>query len=142
MATAEAWVVRDIQRRRIVETLQQKFFKLDDEINPNPWNPEEADAPFLDVAGQFFVELENRRGPFNSPERHRLEWFVKEACAKIDKEARSPEEANVLISMLAQKLLISGLNSFQSNLQRQEMEDPKRIFNAPSAMHEVELPPE
>lgn len=143
MTEAEAWVRRDIERRNVLDRLQKHFFNLDDKLNPHSDTAEKADAPFLAVATLCLAEAARRRGDSLSAESlEELKKFLKEACEEIDKFARSPEEAQKLIAELSGKFLVSGLSSFHANLQRQEMEDPKRIFHAASAMSEVDLPSE
>lgn len=138
---AEAWRVREIERKQLIKKLQEEFYELADTITPSPESVEETDAPFLEAAMCLLKELEDRRGPLAQQEgRLRLRAFCRRACIDIDDAARSPEEAAVLIADLAQELLENGLRSFYSKLQSQQMRNPQLIYHADSAMEDVLLP--
>ncbi len=145
---AEAWVKRDVEREGLLRLLVQKVYdfeaKRDEQSSSSGYNK----ALFFDLSVALLFILRERhekdivedqgietdkRGfkSLSSP-------FLDVLLPCIKDFARSPAEETFLLEQFLEKMLTPIKALADSGLRREEMSDPKKIFQAPSAMTEVE----
>lgn len=135
----EAYRLREIQREKFVENLLDKIRDNEDEDNNfrlrfalvllryllccQKENIKQGVIYFIGVGGDFDV----------------VRFFLEEVEPLILEFSRAAAEANVICVQLLKALLNSALGRFHGELLALEISDPQLIFQATSAMAEVEL---
>ena len=129
---SEAWQVRQYQRQQLVEKLTRKVHDRADEVGGSSF--------YLEVVSVMIGYLQDRHKGVSNPkfnEKSLAGFFFSSVLPTINDFVRTEAEGDVLVTQFLEKVLASGLNPFRSELQKEEMLTPEKIFNAPSAMAEV-----
>ena len=129
---SEAWQVRGCQRQQLIEKLTRKVYERADEVGGSSF--------YLEVVSVMIGYLQDRHKGVSNPnvdEKSLAGFFFGSVLPIITDFARTETEGDVLVSQFLEKVLASGLSPFRSELQKQEMLTPEKIFDAPSAMTEV-----
>ncbi len=130
----EAWQVRESERQQLIEELVRGV---------HDWADELCDPSFyLEVVSVMIGYLQDRQKGVSNPwvDRKRAPGsFFSSVLPSITKFARTEAEGDVLVATFLEKVLASGLSPFRSELQKQEMLTPEKIFNTPSAIAEMPI---
>jgi len=130
----EAWQLREYQRQQLIEELVRGV---------HDWADELCDPSFyLEVVAVIISYLQDRQKGVSNPEvdgKKAPGSFFSTVLPSITKFARTEAEGDVLVATFLEKVLASGLSPFRSELQKQEMLTPEKIFDAHSAMTEVPI---
>lgn len=115
-----AWVERGAQRQQIIERLEHRIYR---EGEASFGGASSYDAALLEV-GIALIKGAAKRRSDSIPRKVelRIAIFVKGIYAKVDREARNPEEAAAMIVELGKKMIDSGTNSFVAAFNRKESE--------------------
>ena len=129
---SEAWMVRGIQRQRLIEDLIRKVYDEEDKRldKDKIFKREDFLFSFVSLIGGYLS---------NENEEETASFFLESILPSVKKFSRSDSEAKALLSTLLEKVLSSATQSFHQALHREEFENPQQIFHAPSAMAEVDL---
>lgn len=129
----EAWMLREIQRQGLLEKVMREVYEAEEKGTFKLlW--------LVEIIIKYFdgMRPENTSFTANVP----AQFFFERILPEIKSFARADEEANFLVAELLQKVLKSALMPIHSAKMALEMNNPQLIFNAPSAMTEVEMPEE
>lgn len=139
----EAWKVRESQRQEFLEDLKRMAFEKEEKEDGGRHFflllLSAAIARHLSLAGQQGSNLSTILASWLFPESV-ARFLSQEVLPKIKKFSRTETEENALLVGFLERVLKSGLNLFHAALMREEISNPKGIFNAPSAMTEIKMP--
>lgn len=133
---AEAWMVRGAQRQRLLERLMSEVYKEAENFD--------YDRFFYYMAAVLIAHLYNKVvAEWPVLERHyeKLSYasdVLTRLRPEIENFARSPSEENFILVEFLNRVIHSIYCSVSSDLRRDEIFKPETIFQAPSAMAEVE----
>lgn len=139
----EAWVVREIGRQELLRDLMRQVYDQNDLISGNGNH-------FMFNLGTvilYYLHTERHLSHLLDPEafteKGEKRWFNDKVWPRINSFSRTRIEQDALIATFLEKHLLPALlRQFSSELQRQEFEEPERIFKAKGAMEEVPFPEE
>ena len=133
---SEAWMKRSWERQQLIEEITSLSYRKEDDIGDVAYH--------LGMASAIIEYLKRRqRGEENpkirlSKEESHCELFFGGALERISQLARSEVEKDVLLVQFLEKMIGTGVSRFYGELLRQEIMEPEKIFQAPSAMTESE----
>ncbi len=137
---AEAWMVRNLERQKLLEELMSEVYRYDDKNQRD--RVCNASMQLVDVIIKFLYSVKSALADNNTwrgeTEAHKL--FENSFLPKIVSFARSELELYFLLAELSKKILNSALTPIRSALMHIEIIDPQLIFHAPSAMSPMKLP--
>ncbi|MDP4001554.1 MAG: hypothetical protein Q8P69_00695 [bacterium] len=144
----EAWMVRSGQRQRFIESLVKKFHDKVDQLTEaiNASTSEEFESKVADLRRWFTRDLLVAMIISHGNLRELLgsNLSISDFLVQIQRDtrefARAPEEVSVLLHRFFMEVFKTLSNERESALSRLEFTDPQKIFHAPSAMTEVEIP--
>lgn len=128
----EAWQKREYERQQLIEGLVQKVHQRVDAISDESF--------YLELALVVIEYLKDRHKGIAHPEIKKADMvgnFFAIPLSGIVRFARTKAESDALIVQFLEKILVSGLNRFHSELTKQEIHNPELIFQDPSAMSDV-----
>ena len=128
----EAWVRREMEQQDLLEEIHREIWDSVEQICK-----EESDEyrHFLAVADSLLHTLARDEGGLVALG---TDLIANAAIRKIEKFARTPEEAKVLEIRLLEKLLASGFSRAHSNYLRQRVHEQGKLYEGRRAMDEVE----
>lgn len=128
----EAWQKREYERQQLIEGLVRKVHQRSVMISDESF--------YLELALVVIEYLKDRHKDIAHPEIKKADMpgnFFAIPLSGIVRFARTKAESDALIAQFLEKILVSGLNRFHSELTKQEIHNPELIFQDPSAMSDV-----
>lgn len=132
---AEAWMVRGAQRQRLLEKLMSEVYREAEAFND--------DRFFYYMAGALIDHLHNKviAGPLQEKGWGSTSYakdVFDRLLPEIENFARTSSEENFILVEFLNKVVHSIFCSVSSDLRHDEIFSPETVFQAPSAMAEVD----
>ena len=127
----DAWMVRSIQRQKLLNEAQTEIIRLEDECD----NPKEIQRKLIQLCISFLSGEElsvDNKNPVES-------LFLMDLLPGIKEFSRANEETMFLIGELLSWLISSFTREFYGALTAKEISDPKKMFLADSATSDIPL---
>lgn len=128
---SDAWMVRSIQRQKLLNEAQTEIIRLEDECD----NPKEIQRKLIQLCISFLSREElsvDNEDPVES-------LFIMDLLPGIREFSRASEETMFLVGELLSWLVSSFTREFYGALTAKEISDPKKMFLADSATSDIPL---
>ena len=140
----QAWQKRDIERRNLIERLIGLSYKEEESVGRTTFRLTIALA-IMRYLKERVKEIQEERTPvIGEPDLVRVSdargmyhFFLRSVQEEITSFARSDAEKDVLFANLLEKMIDVEISLFHNKLAVEEMNEPKKIFNAPSRTTEL-----
>jgi hypothetical protein len=136
-ATGPAWQVRESARQRLLEGIQQKIIRLEDDVERVNLH---RMLPHLLVGALTLSRCGTNGDDFSEiswDEKEKVTNFFCEVLGEIRRFQRSGDEGNALLAKLLEWTAGEIARPFHSALQTQAFHEPEKIYGAKRAMDKV-----